>query len=495
MQFNSRSYRPLFQKSRNKLRLSILVLMISPLPVHSLGLGSLETDSYLGEQLSGFIGLVNAPHLLDEHALKIRQVSSQEAKSLGYSLATSWQKIDFQIENRRDNPGVKILSRKPVREPFLNILVELSWPNGKLYREYTVLLDPAPHRKPQALTQVVALPSSNHLANRFSVHQNPAPKNHTQPPMANTRYTVQRGDSLYNIAKQVSKSSGGNPKEWAHLIFYRNPDAFINNDKNRLMANYTLYIPRNNDNPMSRSNHSENAIAELEKTLETSPAKPVAQVDKDLKPTFLQKPPSAHINDRNQKFLIQLTQDMEKQAARIETMESVVVNQMEMIQQVTLALNETINNLEKISPPPFDPNVRSEKNQSTTHLVAGVNFVKDKMLFFWTLLLSFAGSTYLYAIYNNARNKISRYSTRSSTNNKRNMKKVNDNPIDSDDLDFCEERPLFATTTKPEPPAIAHAKDAVLRHCIQEKIKLYKPGNARIDSNVHYMEEINSSCK
>ncbi|WP_368665568.1 FimV family protein, partial [Pseudomonas aeruginosa] len=40
-------------------------------------------------------------------------------------------------------------SSKPVQEPYLNFLVQVLWPNGRLLREYTVLLDP-PLYSPQA---------------------------------------------------------------------------------------------------------------------------------------------------------------------------------------------------------------------------------------------------------------------------------------------------------------------------------------------------------
>jgi len=38
-------------------------------------------------------------------------------------------------------PYVKLSSERPVREPFLNFILEAQWPSGKLLREYTVLLD------------------------------------------------------------------------------------------------------------------------------------------------------------------------------------------------------------------------------------------------------------------------------------------------------------------------------------------------------------------
>ena len=39
-----------------------------------------------------------------------------------------------------DGPDyIRVFSQEPIREPFLNFLVEVSWSNGRLFREYTVL--------------------------------------------------------------------------------------------------------------------------------------------------------------------------------------------------------------------------------------------------------------------------------------------------------------------------------------------------------------------
>lgn len=39
------------------------------------------------------------------------------------------------------NPKVVVTTQQPIREPFLNFLVEVQWPSGRLLREYTLLMD------------------------------------------------------------------------------------------------------------------------------------------------------------------------------------------------------------------------------------------------------------------------------------------------------------------------------------------------------------------
>src|SRR5690606_253214 len=51
---------------------------------------------------------------------------------------------EFEFEvmlNHSGGPAVRITSRTPVREPFVNFLVEAKWPTGRLLREYTLLMD------------------------------------------------------------------------------------------------------------------------------------------------------------------------------------------------------------------------------------------------------------------------------------------------------------------------------------------------------------------
>ena len=50
--------------------------------------------------------------------------------------------LRFAIEPRGERTFLKITSNQPINEPFVDMLVELSWASGKLLREYTFLLDP-----------------------------------------------------------------------------------------------------------------------------------------------------------------------------------------------------------------------------------------------------------------------------------------------------------------------------------------------------------------
>ena len=64
--------------------------------------------------------------------------------------------VRFAVDRRDGKPVIKLLSNSPVNEPFLNVLVELSWNTGRLVREYTFLLDPPEYKGPQPIAQAPA---------------------------------------------------------------------------------------------------------------------------------------------------------------------------------------------------------------------------------------------------------------------------------------------------------------------------------------------------
>jgi pilus assembly protein FimV len=61
---------------------------------------------------------------------------------LGISRQYILTKLQFKPAVRDGVPVILVTTKKPVKEPFLDFLLEVRWPKGRLLREYTVLLDP-----------------------------------------------------------------------------------------------------------------------------------------------------------------------------------------------------------------------------------------------------------------------------------------------------------------------------------------------------------------
>lgn len=232
-----------------------------PVLCSALGLGEIQYQSYLGEPLKAEIDLVNLPADIDRANLKVRQVDRVEAEKLGVEIISNWHRFEFDVDTSKSNFQVQLNSRTPIKEPYINILVELAWPKGTLYREYTVFLDPAPTLAQSSVAQnsvaqssaaqrpapqTVAVPqvrttaASTEFVKRGVAEQAPAKPRAGQNSQA---YRVSSGDTLYGIAHSLNEISGADVNSTVRWLFNNNPQAFIDGDMNKLVAGKVLVLP------------------------------------------------------------------------------------------------------------------------------------------------------------------------------------------------------------------------------------------------------------
>jgi pilus assembly protein FimV len=120
--------------------LLIVGLLLSS-TVSAVGLGGINVISALGQQLKADIELV-AITKAEKDSLVARLASPEAYKNAGLEYPYN-NKFKFHVETRADGKlYIKASSGQPVNDPFVSLLVELSWSSGKLSREYTFLLDP-----------------------------------------------------------------------------------------------------------------------------------------------------------------------------------------------------------------------------------------------------------------------------------------------------------------------------------------------------------------
>ncbi len=106
-------------------------------------LGGINVTSALGHPLKAEISLAELGKT-DKSTVVAKMASVNEFKNAGIDYPYSLPKLSFAVDTRSNGVAyVKLTSTQPVNEPFVSILIELSWPAGKLLREYTFLLDPA----------------------------------------------------------------------------------------------------------------------------------------------------------------------------------------------------------------------------------------------------------------------------------------------------------------------------------------------------------------
>ncbi len=121
--------------------LAAAVLLV-PLGAHALGFGRIIVHSALDEPLDADIELIS-PTPEDITNLKIKLASPEAYLRAG--IDRSYLLGDLRFKIRQDDDGkyyIHVSSQKRIKEPFLNFLLEMNWQNGRMVREYTILLDP-----------------------------------------------------------------------------------------------------------------------------------------------------------------------------------------------------------------------------------------------------------------------------------------------------------------------------------------------------------------
>ena len=237
-----------------------LGLAIASPDADAAGLGRLTVQSGLGQPLKAelevtAVGRDEVPTL----QVKLAPMSAFRAANLEFNPALS--NLRFALERRADgNYFVRINSPQPVNEPYLDLMVELTWATGRVMREYTVLLDPPSLRlqaevvAPVAPPATVAAPAPARPAPAVTPPPAaavappaaPAPAPRAATPAAESSYTVKSGDTLGRIAAQ-NKPAGVSLDQMLVAMFRQNPEAFAGSNMNRLKAGAKLSIPSASD--------------------------------------------------------------------------------------------------------------------------------------------------------------------------------------------------------------------------------------------------------
>ena len=109
---------------------------------NALGLSDIEVTSALNEPFEAEIKLINAPDLSPDELI-VRLASSEDFERVGverfFFLSDLIFRVDFSNPNQ---PVVRVSTLDPVAEPFVDFVLELTWPSGRLLKNFTVLLDP-----------------------------------------------------------------------------------------------------------------------------------------------------------------------------------------------------------------------------------------------------------------------------------------------------------------------------------------------------------------
>lgn len=240
-----------------------LALLGASLDAQALALGAITVRSALGEPLRAEI---EVPQISSEEAATLKaSVGSPEAfraAGVDYPAALAGARVTLQ---RRANGQayLRVAGERTVNEPFLGIVIEANWANGRVVRDYTMLVDPPGRAAPPAVTvtpsQVAPAPATVQ-APRVAAAPAPAPateagarpRRDIQPAEVPRRaaapggdgapVTVQRGDTAGSIAR-AHAIDGVSLDQMLVAMLRANPQAFIKGNVNLMRAGAVLQMP------------------------------------------------------------------------------------------------------------------------------------------------------------------------------------------------------------------------------------------------------------
>ncbi len=220
------------------------LLAFSALAVNAAGLGKLSVSSALGQPLSAEIELVSLQPGEFE-AITARVASPESYGEARIEYTPLLRQLRFSTERRANGtPVLKIVSSAPINEPFLDVLVEMNWPAGRLLREYPILLDPPGFNEaritaPVVATAAVKSSASVPVASPAPITGSPSAKAESS---GDTYGPVKRGDTLSKIAKEM-KSDTVSLEQMLVALYRENKAAFIDSNMNRLRTGQILRVP------------------------------------------------------------------------------------------------------------------------------------------------------------------------------------------------------------------------------------------------------------
>ena len=236
-------------------------------PAAALSLGRISVQSALGEPLRAEIEIldINA----EEAASLVTKVAAPEAfKAAGLDYNAALGNLQASLQRRPNGRSfIRLSSDRTVNDPFVDMILETSWSAGRIVRDYTLLFDPPSLREASPATRS-QLPAQAGTAPAASAQ--PAPETSNLPPAAapgpakparpalpaepkpaaagparapeSQGLTIKPGDTAGRIAA-AHKPANVSLDQMLVALLRANPDAFIQNNVNRIKAGAVLDLP------------------------------------------------------------------------------------------------------------------------------------------------------------------------------------------------------------------------------------------------------------
>jgi pilus assembly protein FimV len=259
-----------------------LVLGFQSQDVHALALGRVNVLSALSEPLRAEI---DVPELTADEAATLRtSVANPEAfRAAGLEYNVALRDLQISLQRRANGSAyLRLVSNRPINEPFIDLIIEASWATGRLVRDYTMLFDPPNLRAtaPAAVTAPASTTAAAPSAPPVASSSRAPVASPIAPPVTSTAraakaspksaaaapkdgVTVRTGDTANALASRY-KPQGISLDQMLVAMLRSSPDAFTGGNINRLKSGAVIDIQSaaNNASGVNESEAKQTIVAQ-----------------------------------------------------------------------------------------------------------------------------------------------------------------------------------------------------------------------------------------
>lgn len=237
---------------------------------HAFGLGKIELSSALNQPFRAQIP-ITALREEEKGNIQVKLASASEFERAGLERSFYLTQFEFTVVENNGTTSIDIRSRDAVKEPFIDLLLTATAGNGRLIREYTVLLDPPKDIfvKQQTKVQTVANKPTQ------TVTTAPTSSKSTKYSSDSSYGPTDRNDTLWKIALKI-KQNDATVHQMMMALLDENPEAFTNNNINGLKAGFNLDIPAETSIKKRSKSEAISAVAQQNTVWKNRNAKPIA---------------------------------------------------------------------------------------------------------------------------------------------------------------------------------------------------------------------------
>ncbi len=224
---------------------SFLFSLALPLGAYALGLGEMKVESALNQPFLAEIELIDG-HEVSLSTIKVELADPKSYQSLGVERSKAISILFLDVKkNKQGKFVVEVHSKKRMIEPYMQLIVDLTWPKGQIFKIYTVLLDPPGYKLANTTAQRSLIYqrkfTNYHHTTTASTKKHAEAGNLAQKKKAAYRPTSSK-ENVWQIAQRYKTSEAILP-QIVLAIVGANPDVFTDGNLNGLKAGARLKIP------------------------------------------------------------------------------------------------------------------------------------------------------------------------------------------------------------------------------------------------------------